>query len=101
MCRETRRSGFLRPARRRWMGVQRDKSLWRCLRKTARRAGERNSTAVCAGAASSVPPAGDGWESRGTSPSGAVCARPLAAQADKTARLHERKNSLMKGVFLT
>ena len=29
----------LRPARRRWKGVQRDKSLWRCLRKTARRVG--------------------------------------------------------------
>ena len=31
-----------------------------------------------------VPPAGDGRESRGTSPSGAVCGRPPAAQADKT-----------------
>ncbi len=32
----------LRPARRRWKGVQRDESLWRCLRKTARRAGGSN-----------------------------------------------------------
>ena len=32
-----------------------------------------------------VPPAGDERESRGTSPSGAVCARPPAAQAEKTA----------------
>ena len=32
-----------------------------------------------------IPPAGDGRESRGTRPSGAVCARPPAAQADKTA----------------
>ena len=32
-----------------------------------------------------IPPAGDGRESRGTSPSGAVCGRPPAAQADKTA----------------
>ncbi len=31
-----------------------------------------------------VPPAGDGRESRGTSPSGAVCVRPPAAQADET-----------------
>ena len=32
-----------------------------------------------------IPPAGDGRESRGTSPSGAVCARPPAAQAEQTA----------------
>ncbi len=40
-----------------------------------------------------VPPAGDGRESRGTSPSGAVCGRPPAAQADQTAisSAHEYK----------
>jgi len=32
----------------------------------------------------SAPPAGDGRESRGTSPSGAVCAGPPAAQAEQT-----------------
>jgi len=37
--RTRRRICPLRPARRRWKGVQRDKSLWRRLRKTARRAG--------------------------------------------------------------
>ena len=35
-------NGHIRPARRRWKGVQRDKSLWRRLRKTARRAGGSN-----------------------------------------------------------
>ena len=34
-----------RPARRRRTGVQRDKSLWRCPRRTARRAGETQGAA--------------------------------------------------------
>ena len=40
-----------------------------------------------------VPPAGDERESRGTSPSGAVCVRPPAAQADKAviSSAHEYK----------
>ncbi len=38
-----------------------------------------------------VPPAGDGGESRGTRPSGAVRAGPLAAQAEQMERfrVHE------------
>ncbi len=41
-----------------------------------------------------VPPAGDGRESREMSPFGAVCGRPPAAQADKTASssAHEYKS---------
>ncbi len=35
-------NGHIRPARRRWKGVQRDESLWRRLRRTARRAGGAN-----------------------------------------------------------
>jgi len=42
-------NGHIRPARRRWKGVQRDKSLWRRLRKTARRAGGRNGYLSFAG----------------------------------------------------
>ncbi len=37
---------------------------------------------------SPVPPAGEGWESRGTSPSGAVRVGPLAAQAKRTGVLN-------------
>ena len=43
---------------------------------------------------SPVPPAGEEWESRGTSPSGAVRAGPPAAQANRAANFnaHEYKD---------
>jgi len=44
------------------------------------------------------PPAGEGRESRGASPSGAVCARPPAAQAEQTASSHAHADILLPNV---